>query len=198
MAASGSISSVILSRYAGALIDLAQEAKILDKVHADLSAFANMVEGSSELFMMVHSPMMSKTEQMAVLGEIAKKAKFQDLTLNFIGVLVQNRRLNVVLDIIRTAEKMIAERKGLVSVAVTTASALSEPQKKELQTKISASLGHDVILDIKIDPAILGGMIVTIGSQMIDDSVRRKLERLNALLIKGANTNTIQTLKEVV
>ncbi len=198
MTASRPISSVVLTRYSGALIDLAEEAKAVDKVRQDLMSFADIVEKNEDLAHFIRSPLTNKSKQVNIVTEIAKKSKFHDLTQNFLCVLAQNRRLANVVEIVRTVEKMIAQRQGVSVVGVTTAVPMSEPQKKELQTKIAASLGHDVALEIKVDPAILGGMIVTIGSRMIDDSVRRKLERLNVLLTQGANTNTVQTLKEVV
>lgn len=198
MTASRSVSSVVLSRYAGALIDLAQQSNSLDKVLSDLRSLAAMVEGSSDLAAMIRSPMIGKAKQIAALSEIAAKAKFQTITFNFLGVLAENRRLNLLVDVIATVERIVAERSGRAPVAVTTAVALSDAQKKELQTKLASSLGHDVTLEVKVDPSILGGMIVTIGSKMIDDSVRRKLERLQGALTRRASNNPVQTIKEVV
>lgn len=198
MTASRSVSSVVLSRYAGALIDLAQQSNSLDKVLSDLRSLAAMVEGSSDLAAMIRSPMIGKAKQIAALSEIAAKAKFQTITFNFLGVLAENRRLNLLVDVIAAVERIVAERSGRAPVAVTTAVALSDAQKKELQTKLASSLGHDVTLEVKVDPSILGGMIVTIGSKMIDDSVRRKLERLQGALTRRASNNPVQTIKEVV
>lgn len=198
MSSSMPISSLIFSRYAGALIDLAEQGKAVDKVHKDLSSLGKAIESSDELQRLISSPLVSSQKQADVINEIAKKAKFNDMTKNFIGVLSQNRRLGALPGIIISYGKMVAAKSGQVEVSLETAAKLSSEQLKEFETKVGTALGTSIILEEKVSPEIMGGMIVTIGSYMIDDSVRRKLERLGMALKSNANQNTVKNLKEVV
>lgn len=191
------ISSVVLTRYAGALIDLAEKAKSVSKVQKDLRDIEAMIAGSPELGRVISSPLISQQKQEKVMTDIAAKAKLQKLTKNFLGVLVQNRRLNALVGVIKVYNKLVSARSGEVSVRVQTAQKLTATQEKDFQKKISSAIGSDVLVETVVAPEILGGMIVTVGSYMIDDSVRRKLERLSSALKKGSNQNTVN-LKEVV
>ena len=186
-----SASSTVVIRYANALMDLATESKAVDKVLKDLGEIAKMIDSSADLAAMISSPMIEKSQQQDALFAIAKKAKFQDLTTNFFGVLVQNGRLNALPVIVKAFMIEYAKRQGQVSATVTAAQKLSAAQEKELQKSLSKVAGSDVVLDIQIDPDILGGLIVKIGSTMIDNSVSRKLVRLKSAMSKsGANENT--------
>lgn len=198
MTASPRTSSVVLTRYTTALLDLAEEKKAVDDVLKDFFVLESLLAGSEDLSSMVQSPMVAKTQQLAVMDELAKKAKLHTLTVNFIGVLAQNRRLNVLSEMILSFRKQVSARRGEVSVQVQTATELSEKQKTEFTKKIAQALGKDVAVEAVVVPEIIGGMVVTVGSYMIDDSVRRKLERLGSALVQGANQNTNQNLKEVV
>ena len=197
MTASGSVPTVVCARYARALVDLAEQEKGLDHVFSDLMALRAALKAHGDLARMIGTPTVEKSRQLAVMMDIAKLGRFHKLTQNFLGVLVKNRRLNALSGVIDAAETLRAERAGARAVKITTAIELSDTQRSEIAKKMSASLGHDVTLEVTIDPAILGGMIVTVGSRMIDDSVRRKLERLKLSLVQRAN-NTNQTIKEVV
>ncbi len=197
MTTSMPISSVVLSRYAGALIDLAEEAKNASKIQKDLDAVEAMISDSDELLQVIVSPRTGKKQQEAILSDIAEKAKFQDLTKNFFGVLISNRRLNALPGIIKAYRKEVAKRSGQVEVRVETAEKMTAAQAKDVQKKISVAIGTDVAVEAHVVPEIIGGMVVTIGSYMIDDSVRRKLERLNVALKSNSNQNTVN-LKEVV
>ncbi|MCB1784142.1 MAG: F0F1 ATP synthase subunit delta [Alphaproteobacteria bacterium] len=197
MASSVSVPSVVLSRYATALIDLAEDSKSLEKVQKDLAGIEAMISESSDLRLFFESPLSGKESQTKVIEALAKKGKFNKLTTNFLGVLIQNSRLNALLGIIQAFNKICARRRGDISVRVETAVALTEKQEKDFREKISTALGVGVMVETSVDPAILGGMIVTVGSHMIDDSVRRKLERLSSALVGGANQNEVQNLKEV-
>lgn len=199
MTASPRTSSVVLTRYTTALLDLAEEKKVVDDILKDFSALESMLGESEDLVRLVQSPMIGKAQQLAVMDELAKKVKLNALTMNFIGVLVQNRRLSVLMEMISSFRKQVSVRRGEVSVQVQTATELSEKQKTEFSKKIAQALGKDVAVEAVVVPEILGGMVVTVGSYMIDDSVRRKLERLGSALVQGANqNNTNQNLKEVV
>ncbi len=198
MTSSSSISSVVLSRYAGALVDLAEKASSVKDVQKDFREIEAMVNSSDELAYVISSPLISQQAQGKVISDLAKKAKFNKLTQNFLGVLVQNRRLGALLGVIKAYDKAVSVRSGEVSVRVETATPLSATQEKEFQKKLSVVIGSSVLVETVVAPEILGGMIVTIGSHMVDDSVRRKLERLSSALKQGSNQNNIQNLKEVV
>ncbi len=199
MASSSSVSSVVLSRYAGALVDLAEDAKSVKEIQKDLHEIESMINGSEELSRVISSPLISQQAQEKIIGEIASKAKLNKLTQNFLGTLVQNRRLNALLGIIKAYDRVVSVRSGEVSIRVETAIKLSAAQEKDFQKKLSTSIGSNVIVETDVNPEILGGMIVTIGSYMVDDSVRRKLERLALALKQGANQNDFnKDLKEVV
>ena len=190
-------SSTVSARYAVALIDLAQAAKTLDKVEQDLAALKTMIESSPDLSLVIRSPRISRVKSEQALMAIADKAKFNDLTRNFIGVLCQNRRLNALSAIIDAFYVELSRRRGEVTVNVQTAQDMTEKQLKALQDAIAKGIGADVSIKASVEPSIMGGMIVTVGSQMIDDSVARKLERLKAAMSKQSNEN-FTSKKEVV
>ncbi len=198
MSSSVPVSSVVISRYAGALMDLAEDTKSVSKIEKDFAGLKKMIEESDDLHSVLNSQSISASQQMAVVEDICEKAKFQKLTHNFLGVLVENRRLNALCGVIESFSKIAAERAGHVSVSIETAEKLSAAQEKDIKSKIEKALGTSVTIEPKVTPEIIGGMIVTIGSYMVDDSVRRKIERLGVALKSNANQNTIQNLKEVV
>ncbi len=195
MSATKQTSSVIAQRYANALIELAEEGEKLEKVEKDLQDLSVMIQTSDDLNATIRSPLYDDAALFKAMGAIADKAKFQDITKNFLGVLVQNSRLDILSDIIRAFEGALAQRRGAVTVDVQIAQDMSAKQQKELQDALSKAIGKDVAINARVEPGILGGMIVTVGSTMIDDSVRRKLERLKVSMGSGANENI--SLKEV-
>ena len=188
-------SSAVASRYAVALMDLAEESKALDAVEKDLSELSSMIESSDDLSLMIRSPLAGSAAQEKALLALADKAKFHKLTQNFLGVLAQNGRVNALEAIMEAFKIEASKRRGEVAVNVQVAQDLSAAQKKELEAAIAKTVGSDVMLDVQVEPSILGGMIVTVGSQMIDDSVVRKLERLQAAMSKQSNEN-LMNLKE--
>lgn len=194
---SGSASSLVSQRYANALLELAEGAKKLEKVEKDLKDLGLMLQNSLELGTVINSPLIPQDDMIAALNAIADKAKFQDITKNFLFVLVQNGRIGAVEKIITAFDEQLAKKRGQTSVEVTVAQDLSSAQKKELEAALSKAMGQTVAVDMKVEPGILGGMVITVGSQMIDASVARKLERLKSAL-GVANENTLSTLSEVV
>ena len=126
---------------------------------------------------------------------LAKKAKFKEITQSFLGVIAANGRLNVLPGIINAVNAQLEKRRGELTVDVQVAQDMSDKQKKALQDALSKAIGKDVAINARVEPDILGGIIVTVGSHMIDDSVRRKLERLKVSMGSGANENI--NLKEV-
>ncbi len=191
MTSAAKASSAVATRYAVALIDLAEDKKNLSKVEKDLQELRSMIESSDDLSVLIRSPLVGKAQQEKALAALATKAKFQDLTQNFLGTLAQNARLSALEGIIAAFHAEISRRRGEVNVQVQVAQDMSAKQKKSLQDTISKTVGSDVTLDVRVDPSILGGMIVTVGSQMIDDSVARKLERLQAAMSKQSNQNLV-------
>ncbi len=193
--ASTQSSSIVAARYANALIALSESAKVLDKVEADLRDFTAMIENSQDLATTIRSPLHGQESLTKAIMALANKAKFQDITKNFLGLLIQNRRLNIVTRVIKSFNAKLDERRGAMTVNIEVAQDLSTAQKKSLEAALKKAMGKDVAVIAHVKPEILGGMIVTIGSTMIDDSVRRKLERLKVSM--GAISNENMKLKEV-
>jgi len=188
-------SGIIANRYVGALIDLAEESKALKAVEKDFSDLSNSLKKSNDLQSFVRSPLLSEAKQINVIEALAKKGKFNEITTNFLKVLVSNRRLNILADVLAAFDTQISKRRGEVIVQVETAQDLSAAQIKNLQEILKKETGADIALNTKVSPEILGGMVVTVGSHMIDDSIARKLERLKTSMSYGANENV--NLKEV-
>ena len=197
MSAASRVSSVLTSRYANALLDLAEDQKLVEKVESDIVDLRNMIKESEDLRNTVIDPRVDKSEQFAVVESLAKKAKFQKLTLNFLNVLVENRRLDILEAVIATISKELSKRRGEKVAHIKVAQDLSAKQVKELETALAKASGKPVALNIEVDPSLLGGMIVTMDSRMVDDSVAGKLERLKLAMSKGSNENQIKNLKEV-
>ncbi len=191
MTSAQNVSHALTSRYAAALIELSEESGKTAKVEADLAAFAAMVQNSADLALLVRSPSISPKSQAKAIMALAEKAGFDALSSNFLGVLVNNRRLGAVLSVISTFKELLAKRRGEITVQVETAQDLTPAQLKALQDALSKGMKREVSIRAKVEPSIMGGMIVTVGSQMIDDSVRRKLERLKTSMGRQANQNAI-------
>jgi len=187
-------SNVVAARYVGALIDLASDAKKLNDVEKDFADLGGMVASSVDLQNLIRSPRVSAAKQDAAIEAIAKKARFVGLTTNFLKTLVHNRRLNILESVLDVFKEQVAKRRGEIIVTVETAQDLTAAQMKSLQATLKKETGADIALNARVSPEILGGMIVTVGSHMIDDSVRRKLDKLKTSM-SGANENT--NLKEV-
>jgi F-type H+-transporting ATPase subunit delta len=172
----------VASRYAGSLLELAQEAGAVDAVETDLGSFETMLAQSTELRRLVDSPAFTGDEQFSAISALMDKAKFNPLTANFMKVVARNRRLFAVPGMIKAYRAMLAEHRGLVTADVTTASELSAAQEKELKATLKEVAGKDVDVNITVDPSILGGLIVKMGSRMIDTSLKTKLSSLKLAL----------------
>lgn len=179
MAGEDQIISGMAGRYAGALFDLALEEKAVDAVKADLEKFDAMIDGSADLDRLVRSPVFGVDEQLKALGAILAKAGIGGVAANFLRVITTNRRLFAVRDIIRGYRALVARHKGEVSAQVTVAEQLSDTHLDALKGALkSVTGGKDIDLDVKIEPAIIGGLIVKLGSRMIDSSLRTKLNAI--------------------
>lgn len=180
--ANSSLTSGVAIRYAGSLLELAEEAKAIDAVEKDLTSFEAMLADSADLRRLVESPAFTADEQLAAITALVKKAKFKPLTANFMQVIAQNRRLFAISGIIEAYRAAVAEKKGLVSADVTSAKALTAAQEKELKATLKSVAGKDVSVNVTVDPAILGGLVVKMGSRMIDTSLKTKLSSLKLAL----------------
>lgn len=171
--------SGVAGRYATALFELARDNKAVDAIKADLESFDAMIESSSELRRLVRSPVFGADEQLRALSAVLDKAGITGLAANFLRVITTNRRLFAVREIIRAYRLLVAKHKGEVSAQVTVAEKLSDANMTALTDALkSVTGGKDVDIDVKIDPTIIGGLIVKVGSRMVDTSLRTKLNSI--------------------
>lgn len=178
MAGEDPIIAGMAGRYATALFELALESKKLKKVEADLSKFNGLLEGSADLTRLVRSPVFSAEDQQKAVAAIAKKAKISGITVNFLELIAKNRRLYAISDMIRAFHVLSANHRGEVTAEVTTANKLSPEQAKALKASLKSSLGKTIQLTSHVDLSLLGGMVVKVGSRMIDTSLKTKLDNL--------------------
>lgn len=195
--ASKQTSGAAAIRYASALVDTAINAKALEAIEQDLKDFETMIDASPDLQNLIRSPLFNRDQQRAAVTAIADKAQFNVLTRNFLATLADNRRMNIVSAVISAVKNDIQRRRGEVSANVKAAYPLTDAQKKALQEALGKATGRTVALNVGIDKTLIGGMIVTVGSKMIDDSVKRKLERLERAMKSGSNQNST-TREEVI
>lgn len=183
-------SSSIAFRYALALIEMAQEEKALKSVEADMAKLEELLAGSREMLVLVRNPLLSQKQQLQSMALLAEEAKFHKLTAGFLGVLAQNRRLSYLGVVLVAFRREMSRRRGEVIANVECAYALTPAQAKALKTELGRALGRTVGLDVKVDRSLIGGLRVTVGSRMIDNTIRRKLERLRRTL-RGQAGNTM-------
>ena len=162
-------------RYATALFELALEANAVEAVKADLNRFDALVAESADLNRLVRSPVFSAEEQVQALSVVLDRVGISGLAANFFKLVAANRRLFAVRDMIKAFRALIAQHKGEATAAVTVAEPLKDQHVDALRAALKSVTGKDVDLDIKIDPAILGGLVVKLGSRMVDSSLRTKL-----------------------
>ncbi len=182
MAQSSSPVSGIAERYAGSLYELAVQSSTVDKVEADLSRFEALLSESDDLARMIKSPVFSAEEQFKAIVAIADKAGISGLVGNFLRVVAQNRRLFAVPSMIKAFRAIAAEERGEVSADVTSAHPLSAAQQDELKATLKGVTGKDVAINAVVDPSLLGGLVVKVGSRQIDTSLRTKLNSLKLAL----------------
>ncbi len=179
VAGEGPIISGMAGRYAGALFDLALDNKAVDAVKNDLDQFDALVSGSADLNRLIRSPAFDADEQLKALSAILAKAGITGLAANFLRVITTNRRLFAVRDMIRHYRALVARHKGEVIAQVTVAEKLNDKNLDALKSALkSVTGGKDIDLDVKIEPAIIGGLIVKVGSRMVDSSLRTKLNSI--------------------
>ena len=174
--------SGVAERYASSLFALALEEGAVVDVSNALDAFQAMIDESPDLQRLIKSPVFSADDQLKAVTAILEKAGITGLAANFIKVTASNRRLFAVPGMIKSFRETYARHRGEVSADVTTAHALSAEQETELKAALKSVTGKDVTINVAIDPAILGGLIVKVGSRQIDTSLRTKLSTLKLSL----------------
>ena len=184
MPAGGEQVSGVAARYASALYDLADEKGAIDAVAADLVALKKMIDDSDDFRRFLKSPVISRGEQSKAIAAIAGQAQFSPWSQKFLGLLAGNRRLFALDGIITGFRQILAERRGEATAQVTSAVPLSDSQTASLIEALKKSVGRKIDIVSKVDPSILGGLIVKVGSRMVDSSLKSKLQRLK-LAMKG-------------
>ena len=170
--------SGVSGRYATALFELARDERSIDAVKADLDKFEAMLAESSDLKRLVRSPVFSADTQSKALAAVLDQAGISGISANFLKVLTANRRLFAVGDVIRAFRALVAKFKGEATADVTVAEGLSEKNLDVLKSALKSVTGKDVALNVKVDPAIIGGLVVKLGSRMVDSSLRTKLNSI--------------------
>ena len=179
MAGEDPIISGMAGRYATALFELARDNKAVDAVKKDLDQFDALANGSADLNRLVRSPVFGVDEQLKALSAILTKAGITGLAANFLRVITTNRRLFAVRDMIRAYRGLVARHKGEVTAEVTVAEKLNDKNLDALKSALkSVTGGKDIDLEVEVDPAIIGGLIVKVGSRMVDSSLRTKLNSI--------------------
>ena len=176
------IISGVAGRYANALFDLASEEKAVPATAKGLDAFQTMIENSDDLQRLLNSPVFKAEDQMDAVTALAAKAGIGGLALNFVKLMSAKRRLAALPDAIRGFQALVADAKGETVAEVTSAEKLSPAQITDLKAALKAKLGKDVLLTTTIDSSILGGLIVKVGTTMIDNSLKTKLSNLKTAM----------------
>lgn len=172
------ITSGVAGRYALALFELADEAKALDDVRADLNGLGAALKDSDDLNRLVSSPVFSREEQGRAMAAVLGKADANALTRNFVALVARKRRLGTLKDMIKAYDALLAEKRGEITAEVTSAHKLKADQIKKLAATLKASLGREVQIETSVDSSLLGGLVVKVGSRMIDSSLKTKLSKL--------------------
>lgn len=181
---SGGIQASLGGRYATALFELARDAKSLDAVEASLRNVRQALDESDDFKRLVQSPLVSRVDTKRTIAAIVPALGIDTMTANFLGVLADNRRLGDLTNIIRAFRTLAAQHRGEITAEVTSAHPLDKGQVDALKQQLHARLGRNVSVDLSVDPSLLGGLVVRIGSQMIDSSIKTRLNSL-ASAMKG-------------
>jgi F-type H+-transporting ATPase subunit delta len=181
---SGGIRASLAGRYASALFDLARDQRQIESVSSSLDALGQALLDSKEFAELVSSPLVSRDEAGKAFASLAPQLGLDPITTNFVGVLARNGRKNELRNVIRAFRRLAAEHRGETTAEVVTARPLNDDQLAALKAQLRTRAGRDVAIEATVDPEILGGIVVKLGSQRVDASIRTKLNRL-ALAMKG-------------
>ena len=176
--------SGVPGRYASALFELAGEDKSIDQVGQQLATLQSAIDQSEDLRRLVRSPVFSSDDQVAALAGVAGQLGITGTTLNFLKLVARNRRLAALPDMIRAYAMLLSQSKGEIAGEVTSAEPLSAAQLSSLRAALKSALGREVALSTRVDESILGGLIVKVGSRMMDNSLKTKLQSLK-IAMKG-------------
>lgn len=178
MAAEDPSVSGVSGRYATALFELARDEKSIDAVRADLDRFDALLADSADLKRLVRSPVFSAETQLKALSAVLDKAGISGTSAKFLKVLTANRRLFTVTEVIRAFRALVAKFRGEATAEVTVAEQLNDKNLDALKAALKSVTGKDVALNVKVDPSIIGGLVVKLGSRMVDSSLRTKLNSI--------------------
>ena len=176
------MTSAVAGRYANALFELASEENAIPAVSQAMEGFSKALAGSGELRQLIESPILKTEDQMGALEALAEKGKLTGLALNFVKLMCQKRRLSVLPETIAAFQAQVAQARGEVVAEVVSAEKLSAVQMKDLTAALQARMGTAVTVTSKIDSSLLGGLVVKIGSTLIDDSLKTKLQNLKVAM----------------
>ena len=178
--------SIIANRYATALFELADDQSRLDEVAADLTRLVSSIDESQDLQRLVRSPILNRKDQGKAMTSVLEAMEVGELTKNFVGLIAQNRRLFALTDMVKGFLDELARRRGEVTAEVTAARSLSESQVAALQESLQRSLGGKISISHEVDPTLIGGMVVKVGSRMVDTSLRTQLNKIQ-IAMKGVS-----------
>jgi F-type H+-transporting ATPase subunit delta len=185
VAADTSVVGDIAERYGLALYELADEAKHLDEVAGDLADLKELIADSEELTKLLRSPLINRDDKAGAMAAILEQGGANELTRRFVGVAAENSRLFALAAMIEAYLDELARRRGEITAEVTSARALNDEQLQQLTESLRAKLGGKIAVEPKVDPSLIGGLVVRVGSRMIDASLKTKLQRLQ-FAMKGA------------
>ena len=184
VAADSSGATGLAGRYATALYELAEYDKQLDVVAGDLQQLGSMIEGSADLARLIKSPVISRDDQIKAMDALNDAAGFSVLTKNFVGVVAENRRLFAITSMIKAYQTLLAESRGEATAEVVSAKALSDAQLQAVEVALKKAIGSKVQIEQRVDETLLGGLVVRVGSRMVDNSLKTKLQKMR-LAMKG-------------
>lgn len=182
MASSTTGVTEIAERYAAALFELAEQEKVLDEVAGDLKGLQGMIAESDDFKRLIRSPVISREDQISAVTAIMEAAGLNELTKKFVGTITQNRRLFALPEMVRSYLKLLADSRGEIAAEVVSAKPLSKTQEKELAAALKKAVGSDVAVHTRVDEDLIGGLSVMVGSQLVDNTIRTKLQQLRLLM----------------
>ena len=177
--------NLVSDRYAAALYDLAAEKKLVDPVLEDLSNLKNMLKDNKELSLVIKSPLITSIDKLNIFESLLKKINANELTSTFLKVIQKNKRFSNLASIITQFMNINSQKRGDVLADITSADELNDEQKNNITNQLKSSLGDKVALSFDVDKNIMGGLIVKVGSKMIDTSLANKINKLK-IAMKGA------------
>lgn len=187
----------IARRYATAFFELASEQSQIDVIAGDLTTIEALLASGGDMDRFIHNTTLRRADQVKALSALAAQFKLSKLSEKLLGVVAQNRRLPDLGAIVASAQELIAEHRGEVTAEVTAAQALDQSQIEAIASNLKKVLGKNVQVNLHVDAAIMGGLIVKVGSRLIDSSVKTKLERLHRALKSNNESSDKAKMKEV-